>query len=133
MALRLRLRFRLGLPRIRLAQPALALALAWSSAAPALAQYTGPSATPAYRNVGEVLKNPVDDAKVAFTGHLLRKVSNDKYIFSDGTGEIRVDIDDKHFPPTPIDEKTKVQIRGEVEKDFLESPEIDVESLAVVP
>lgn len=129
----LRLRLRPGPLRIRLAHPALAIALACGSASAALAQYTGPSATPAYRNVGEVLKNPVDDTKVAFTGHLLRKVSNDKYMFSDGTGEIRVDIDDKYFPPTPISEKTKVQIRGEVEKDFLESPEIDVESLAVVP
>lgn len=113
-----------------LAASAIALTALGSTAA--LAQYTGPSATPTYQSVAEVLKNPVDDAQVALAGHLLRKVSNDKYIFSDGTGEIRVDIDHKRFPATPINEKTRIQIRGEVEKDFLESAEIDVDSLTVV-
>lgn len=99
----------------------------------AQAQYVGPSSTASYKNVAEILKDPVDDTMVVLSGHLLRKVGKEKYIFSDSSGEIRVEIDAKHFPPTPISEKTKVQITGEVEKDFMSSPEIDIKGLVIVP
>lgn len=98
----------------------------------ASAQYVGPSTTPTYQSVADVLKNPIDDARVVLEGYIIRQVGKEKYIFSDGTTEIRVEIDRKYFPATPINEKTKVQIRGEIEKDFLQSPEIDVEYLAIV-
>lgn len=97
------------------------------------AQYTGPSTHQAPATVAEILKNPVDDQDVVLRGHLLRKVGNEKYIFSDGTGEIRVEIEAEDFPPEQIDDKVQVEIRGEVEKDFLESPEIDVEALRKLP
>lgn len=102
------------------------------AASAALAQYTGPSSTTQYRSIADVLKNPVDDAAVTLEGHLIKQVGKEKYLFSDGTSEIRVEIDAKDFPPTPIDEKTLVQIRGEIEKDFLTSPEIDVDTLTIV-
>ena len=98
----------------------------------ASAQYVGPSAAPTYRSVAEVLKNPVDDAPVVLEGYIIKQVGKEKYLFSDGAGEIRVDIDQKYFPTTPVNEKTKVQIRGEIEKDFLQSPEIDVEHLSII-
>lgn len=99
----------------------------------AQAQYVGPSAAPeAPRTVAAILKNPVDDQAVVLRGHLLRKVGNEKYTFSDGTAEIRVEIDDKVFMNRKIDARTQVEIRGEVEKDFMESPEIDVDVLTVV-
>ena len=53
-------------------------------------------------------------------------------MFSDGTGEIRVDIDAKRFAGQQIDAKTKVEIRGEVEKDFLQSPEVDVDTILII-
>jgi len=46
--------------------------------------------------------------------------------------EIRVDIDAKHFPAQKVDDKVKVELRGEVEKDFMETPEIDVDVLIVL-
>ena len=106
---------------------AFALISPWVSA-----QYVGPSTIPTYRSVADVLKNPIDDVPVVLEGYIIRQVGKEKHIFSDGTAEIRVDIDRKHFPTTPINEKTKVQIRGEVEKDYLQSTEIDVEFLSIV-
>ena len=96
------------------------------------AQYVGPSTMPTYRSVADVLKNPVDDVAVVFEGYIIKQVGKEKHIFSDGTAEIRIDIDQKHFPATPINEKMKVQIRGKVEKDYLQSPEIDVEGLTII-
>ncbi|PTU32996.1 NirD/YgiW/YdeI family stress tolerance protein [Stenotrophobium rhamnosiphilum] len=101
-------------------------------ASAATAQYIGPSSSATYKSIDEVTKNPVEDMPVVLEGYLIRKVGKEKYIFSDGKKEIRVEIDQKHFPATAISEKTRVQIRGEVEKDFMESPEIDVDQLVVM-
>ena len=100
--------------------------------APAYAQYTGPSARTQPRNVAEVLKNPIDDQDVVLRGHIMRQVGKEKYMFSDGSGEIRVEIDARKFPPQPVNEKTLVEIRGEVEKDFMQAPEIDVDAIFVI-
>lgn len=111
-----------------------ALTFAAGAAGLVHAQYAGPSDTrPAqtarYASVAEVLKKPVDDVRVSFQGTLTRKVGHEKYLFSDGTGEIRVEIDDKLFPQSKVDDKTRVTIEGEVEKDLLQSPEIDVKRI----
>jgi uncharacterized protein (TIGR00156 family) len=111
---------------------ALAAVSIFSFASGASAQYVGPSSQTAPRSVAEILKNPVDDQAVVLRGFILRQVGNEKYIFSDGTAEIRVDIDNKLFPLEKIDDKVKVELRGEVEKDFMETPEIDVDVLVVV-
>lgn len=105
-------------------------AIGFSSAASA--QYVGPTAQVMITSIAQILKNPVDDQPVTLRGYIVKKVGNEKYLFSDGTSEIRVDIDDKHFVNMKADAKTKVEIRGEVEKDFLETPEIDVEVLTLV-
>ena len=100
--------------------------------APASAEYTGPGAKGVAQSVAEVLKNPVDDQHVVLKGKLTHKVGSEKYTFSDGTGEIRVEIDNEDFPAVTVSDTTTIQITGEVEKDFMESPEIDVEALSVV-
>ena len=99
---------------------------------PAIAQYTGPGAQPVLTTLAAVLKEPVDDQRVVLRGTILRQVSSDKYIFSDGKQEIRVEIDRKLFPAQAISATTPVEIVGEVEKDFMESPEIDVDALTIV-
>lgn len=98
----------------------------------ALAQYTGPGAQPEVLTVSKVLEAPTDDKDVTLKGKLIKKVGNEKYIFADSTGEIRVDIDAEDFPNVAVDEKTELMIVGEIEKDFMESPEIDVDTLSVV-
>ncbi|GGI18196.1 MAG: NirD/YgiW/YdeI family stress tolerance protein [Oxalicibacterium faecigallinarum] len=109
-----------------------ASALSLAVLTPAQAQYTGPSARVTQNSVAAILKNPVDDQQVILRGYLTRQIAKEKYMFSDGTGEIRVDIDDKHLRGLPVSEKTKVELHGEVEKDFLESPEIDVDLVRII-
>lgn len=107
---------------------AVSLVLTLAASGAALAQYVGPSNVK-LTTVAEVLKSGTDDQHVVLRGNLLKKVGSEKYEFSDGTGTIRVEIDKKIFPREPIDDKTKVEIQGEVEKDFMSSPEIDVDSI----
>lgn len=111
----------------------LATIASFSLATEAMAQYVGPSINPSYKSVSDVLKNPVDDVEVELEGTLSRRIGKNKYMFSDGTAEIRVEIDSKHFPvSTRISEKTRVRLQGDIEKDFLESPEIDVKQVTVI-
>jgi len=92
----------------------------------AAAQYVGPSAVRP-TTVAEILNSGRDDQQVVLQGTLQKKVGHEKYEFSDGTGVIRVEIDDKIFPREAIDDTTRVEIQGEVEKEFMTSPEIDVD------
>lgn len=101
-------------------------------AMPVLAQYTGPGAQPAASTVEAVLNKPVDDQRVTLRGKIVRQLSGDKYIFSDGKHEIRVEIDGRLFPAQPVSATTTLEIVGEVEKDFMESPEIDVDALRII-
>ena len=73
-----------------------------------------------------------DDQTVQLQGSIIEQVGDETYIFADDTGEIRVEIDDDLFRNQPITPDMTVAISGEVEKDFMRSPEIDVEELSIV-
>ena len=116
----------------RVAPAALFAAISLSSALllamPAAAQYVGPHGV-APTTVADVLKDGKDDQQVVLRGRLTKKVGSDKYEFTDSTETIRVEIDAKRFPAEPIDDKVLVEIHGEIEKDFMASPEVDVDVL----
>ncbi|MGB6103246.1 MAG: NirD/YgiW/YdeI family stress tolerance protein [Pusillimonas sp.] len=105
--------------------------MAGAFALPVHAQYTGPSDGTASPTVATILEKPVDDQNVRLQGHLLRKVGHEKYIFSDGTGEIIAEIDDDDFPRQTIDEKTVVELFGEVDTGLRRPPEIEVDTIRV--
>lgn len=92
------------------------------------AQYIGPNAVPKYTSVKDVLAQPVQGARVSLTGFITKRLGDDRYLFSDGGKEIRVEIDAKYFPATPVSEKTKVSLVGEVEKSALSAVEIEVDA-----
>ena len=94
------------------------------------AQYLGPNSQVA-NTVRAILDNPVDDQPVVLEGYLVKKVGKEKYIFSDATGEIRVEIDQDKFR-FPVTEKTKVRLIGEIEKEFIKDVEIDVDRIEIV-
>lgn len=97
------------------------------------AQYIGgqPVTTPS--TVADVLRSGYDEQRVILRGQILRRVFGDKYIFSDATGEIRVDIDQEEWPAgQPINDKTIVEIIGKVDVDWGRVSEIDVKVLRVV-
>lgn len=94
--------------------------------------FVGPGAGNRANSVAAILKNPIDDQRVTLRGNITRHIGGDKYMFSDGTGEMRVDIDDHQFPPQPINEKTTVEIIGEVDTDFLQFSEVDVKSVRII-
>ncbi|MER1156793.1 NirD/YgiW/YdeI family stress tolerance protein, partial [Pseudomonas aeruginosa] len=47
------------------------------------------------------------------------------------TGSMKVEIDDEDFPPVEINDKTRVKLTGEVDRDLV-GREIDVEFVEVI-
>lgn len=110
----------------------LALALLTVSSL-ALAQYVGPGTLRNPTSLTEVVQSPVDGQSVQLRGKLLQKLNHNKYLFSDGKSQIRVQIHSENFPKQAIDDLTEIEIVGQIEKDFMDTPEIDVTSIEIKP
>ena len=108
---------------------ALLLAPLFSTAALA-AGYTGPGAQPV--TTVAAASEAADDTPVQLQGFVTKKINNDdKYEFKDDTGTITVEIDNEDLPATPFNDKTKVKLTGEVEKNLM-SREVDVDVVEIV-
>lgn len=98
----------------------------------AQAQYVGPTSQKMFTTVDQVVKHARDDDIVALRGKLVRKLSDETYIFADDTGEIQVEIDDKIFPRESVDANTIVEINGEMDKAIVGTSEVDVKMITII-
>ncbi|MNR14339.1 hypothetical protein D3C85_1308110 [compost metagenome] len=87
--------------------------------------YTGPGATAQISTVASALE-AADDAQVVLQGQIVKRIKGDIYEFKDATGTMKVEIDDEDWPPQAIDDKAKVKLTGEVDRDLM-GREVDVE------
>ncbi len=73
-----------------------------------------------------------DDAAVRLKGKIERSLGNDKYLFQDSTGSIEVDISEKKWHGQTVTPNDTVEIFGELDKDMLSQPEVDVKKIRIV-
>jgi uncharacterized protein (TIGR00156 family) len=76
----------------------------------------------------EKAKNLKDDSPVILKGKIERFLGDEKYIFTDETGSIVVEIDDKLWRGFSADQNDTVEITGEVDREFT-TVGIDVSSI----
>ncbi|AUF94455.1 uncharacterized protein (TIGR00156 family) [Pseudomonas sp. BIGb0278] len=108
---------------------ALILAPLFSTAALATT-YTGPGAQPV--TTVAAANDAADDTRVVLQGFVTKKLDNDdKFEFKDNTGTIKVEIDDEDMPAAGFNDKTKVKLTGEVEKNLM-SREVDVDLVEII-
>lgn len=96
------------------------------------AQYMGPGDMKADVTVAQILKKPIDGQQVLLKGNITKKYGKKHYEFKDSTGTIRIEAKDKLFYNQKITEKTVVEIFGEVDKDFMETPEVEVFRITII-
>ena len=86
----------------------------WSNAI----KYTGPETADFY-DVKSVISRGNDDMSVKIEGYLVKRISHDRYVFRDVSGdEVNVQLYRNALPKNlKISDKDKVIIRGEVDKD----------------
>lgn len=69
-----------------------------------------------------------DDAKVRLRGRIIENLGGDEYTFQDETGSVTVEIDHDLWAGQTITPSDVVELRGEVDKDWL-SVAIDADSV----
>jgi len=77
--------------------------------------YTGPGAN--ITTVEEALKLR-DDSPVTLRGKIERFLGNEKYLFSDITGSITIEIDNDIWRNITVNENDPVEIQGEIDRNF---------------
>ncbi|VFR47235.1 Protein co-occuring with molybdenum cofactor biosynthesis protein B [plant metagenome] len=93
--------------------------------------YAGPSSIKVI-SVKELTATGRDDQKAILRGRIVSHDGDDHYTFGDGTGQIRVDIDDDDFPVgVKIDDKTQVELHGELDKGR-RGVEFEVDEIRVI-
>ena len=76
-------------------------------------------------SIAEALKMQ-DDTYVAVQGNITKQLASDKYEFKDSTGTIVVDIDHDKWNTIPNGTKDKLELIGEIDKEY-NSIELDVD------
>lgn len=99
------------------------------AAATAYAQYTGPSAIPA-ATVKSLQQDGKDDQQAVLRGKIVSNVGHERYLFSDGTGQMQVKIKASRWPAQkPVDANTTVELRGEYDKELIGESHFDVKEI----
>ena len=94
--------------------------------APAAGGFQGPGID--MITISEALTLP-DDAPVKISGKIQKSLGDEKYLFKDSTGTIKVEIDDKHWKGQTVTPADTVIISGEIDKEWNRKTEIDVDRI----
>lgn len=92
--------------------------------------FKGPSLHSYNTTVKKVLASGFfdEDDKVTLTGFITQSISHDDYLFSDGTGDIKVDIDKDKWRGLNVTPKTKVTLFGKIDVG-LRNVSVDVKKI----
>ncbi|RKF18700.1 NirD/YgiW/YdeI family stress tolerance protein [Alginatibacterium sediminis] len=72
-----------------------------------------------------------DDSYVTLTGNIIDQVGHELYTFSDGTGQIVVEIENEDWYGINVTPETKLTIQGEVDQGWT-TVKVDVDRIHVV-
>ncbi len=73
-----------------------------------------------------------DDSWITVRGQLEKQIGDEDYLFRDATGTMKVEIDHKRWDGLTVTPKDRVELTGELDKDF-NSIELDVKRVRKVP
>lgn len=73
-------------------------------------------------------KGMSDDSWITLSGNIEKRLGDENYLFRDSTGTMTVEIDHKRWNGQMISPSDKVEIQGELDKDF-GSVELDVKQI----
>ena len=99
-------------------------------ASAAQAGFTGPSA--AEKTTVSQVKEMPDESVVILQGVIESSLGDEKYMFKDETGSIKVEIDDEDWNGLNVGPNDKIQIQGEVDTHMMKPTEIEVETVTLV-
>lgn len=97
---------------------------------PALAQFGSPVAK---TDVQSIIGAPDDGQRVLLRGTIVGNMGDEEYLFTDGTGNIRLAIEDRLLWGQMLSKDARVEIEGEVDEHlFSNALDISVERVQVL-
>ena len=88
---------------------------------------------PALRPLRKQVQNALDDTTCTLEGNILERLSKNKYVFQDGSGQVTVEIGQRIFGSNRVTPETRVRLTGEVDhKKQGRANEVDVRYLEIV-
>ncbi len=73
-----------------------------------------------------------EDTPVTLKGKIEKSLGGDKYQFNDGTGFIVIEIDDDEWEGLIVTPNNIIEITGEIDKNMMSAPTVDVESITII-
>lgn len=95
---------------------------------PSAGGFSGPGPAPV--SVKEAL-NMWDDSFVILRGNIVQHLGDDKYLFKDATGTIRVEIDHDEWYGQNVTPANTVELAGEIDKEW-GKVEVEVKRITVL-
>ena len=95
-----------------------------------LAEFQGPGATTTLSTVKAAKK--MSDDNIVLEGFIVKQIKSEHYLFTDSTGEVEIEIEDKDLRGIVVTPQAKIRIIGEVEKSFLSDAKIEVDSVQII-
>ena len=77
----------------------------------------------------EDVKNKSDDTMVVMQGQIAKAIGDEKYLFTDKTGEIIIEIDNQDFDGVTVSAGEIIEITGEVDKEMMKPAKVEVKSI----
>ncbi|MFV0448349.1 MAG: YgiW/YdeI family stress tolerance OB fold protein [Vibrio sp.] len=116
---------------IAISTPALANNGGFSGQTVTSGGFSGP--THGITTVQQVLDSGMfsDDTPVVLTGYIKASLGKDKYLFTDETGTVTVEIDHKKWLGQTVTPDTKIQLIGEIDKE-ISKVKVDVDAIRVL-
>jgi uncharacterized protein (TIGR00156 family) len=90
------------------------------------------TATPVVVPIQSVLAHGKDDQRVVVRGQILQKLDDEKYLIGDGTGHIRVEIDDDLVKGDALAIGAQIEVAGEVDENVFSATSINAERVALL-
>lgn len=76
--------------------------------------------------------NMPDNTYIKLKGNIQKRLTDDKYLFTDKTGSINIEIDNDKWLGQNVKSGDLIEISGEIDKE-INSTKIDVETIKVLP
>ena len=84
------------------------------------------------RTSAQGMRSVPNGQRVQLRGRILSQQGGDRYVFSDGSGRVLVDIDSRLLNGRKLPAGTEVEIQGDADTRIESSPKVEVRSVMVL-
>ncbi|OOF56299.1 TIGR00156 family protein [Rodentibacter genomosp. 2] len=73
-----------------------------------------------------------DNSMITLVGNITKQIDNDEYLFTDGTEQIKIEIDDRVWKGLNVGPQDKIRISGKLDNEAFEKADLEVYSVEKV-